>query len=98
MNRKVNANSRNPKIIGIWIVFMLLFITELMLYTWSRVQCVRFGYELSEVTERRAGLTLLQKNLKIEIASLKSPNRIAKIAKEHLKLTDPKPEQLIVIP
>jgi cell division protein FtsL len=40
----------------------------------------------------------LQNNLKIELARLKSPQRITKIARDHLGLVVPKPEQTIVMP
>ena len=80
------------------IILMGVFMIELLLYTWSRVQCVQFGYELSEANDKRTNLLLLQNNLKIEMAHLKSPQRISRIAKEQLGLTLPKPDQLIVIP
>ena len=98
MNIKIKKSTRNPKLVGIWFIFMVMFIIELLFYTWSRVQCVRFGYELSEVTDRQKQLILLQNNLKTEVAHLKSPNRIAKIAKDRLDLIMPKPNQMIVIP
>ncbi|MBW2219878.1 MAG: septum formation initiator family protein [Deltaproteobacteria bacterium] len=77
---------------------MALFILELLFYTWSRVQCVRLGYELSGATDKQKQLVLLQNNLKTEVARLKSPGRIAKIAKNRLDLIMPKPNQMIVIP
>ncbi len=40
----------------------------------------------------------MQDNLKIELARLKSPQRIAKIAREQLGLVTPTPKQTIVIP
>jgi len=40
----------------------------------------------------------LQKNLKIEIARLKSPKRITKIATQQLGLIMPKSEQVVIIP
>ena len=77
---------------------MAVFMAELLLYTWSRVQCVQFGYELSEAADRENHLLRLRNNLKIEVAHLKSPQRITKIARGQLGLTLPKPDQLIVIP
>jgi cell division protein FtsL len=41
---------------------------------------------------------MLQDNLKIELARLKSPRRIAKIAKEQLGLILPTNKQLMLIP
>ena len=98
MNRKIIKNFHNPKTMGVWIVFMLLFIMELLLNTWCRVQCVRYGYAISQATERQQNILLTQKNLQIEVAHLKTPQRIAKIATEQLGLTFPKPDQLVVIP
>ena len=86
------------KLTGIWIVFMTVFITELFLYTWCRVNCIGVGYEISKETQKQHELVALQTNLKIEMASLKSPERIAKIAKNQLGLVTPTQKQTIVIP
>lgn len=83
---------------GIWIILMLFFISELLLYTWCRVQCVGIGYEISKATERQKELAALQSNFKIELASLKSPARIAEIAINQLGLTMPTPKQTIMLP
>ena len=86
------------KITGIWIVFMTVFIAELFLYTWCRVNCIGVGYEISKETQKQHELVALQTNLKIELASLKSPERIAKIAKNQFGLVTPTQKQTIVIP
>jgi len=83
---------------GIWIVFMTVFIAELFLYTWSRVNCIGVGYDISKETQKQHELVALETNLKIELASLKSPERIAKIAKNQLGLVTPTQKQTIVIP
>jgi cell division protein FtsL len=84
-------------VMSLWIFAMCFFIIELLAYAWSRVQCVRIGYEISEHNDKQAELTAVQKNLKIELARLKSPKRIAKIARERLELKIPSPEQIISI-
>lgn len=93
-NRK---KTRPPGFTGIWVMLLLCFIAELFLYTWCRVQCIDVGYEIAKAASREKELETLNKNLKIELASLKSPARIAKIAKNKLGLTPPTPEQTIVI-
>ncbi|MDM8522020.1 cell division protein FtsL [Desulfococcaceae bacterium HSG8] len=85
------------KIIGIWILLMSVFIGQLLFYTWCRVQCVQAGYEISQETEKHRKLMLLQNNLKIELARLKSPDRIARIAEHQLGLKTPGPEQMIIL-
>jgi len=77
---------------------LLFLIAELFFYTWCRVQCVRTGYEISKENTEHRRLLMLQKNLKIEIARLKSPERIANIAKTQLGLVMPSARQTILIP
>ena len=95
MKRK---KKRNLKRIGLWGFLMVFFIAELLLYTWSRVQCTRLGYEITRATETQQQRLRLQNNLKIELARLKSPARIATYARERLGLQMPSPEQTIVLP
>ena len=98
MARKTRKKNGNVKITGIWIIFMAVFIVELFIYTWCRVNCIGVGYEISEETKKQHELMALQNNLKIELASLKSPERISKIAKNQLGLKAPTKSQMIVIP
>ena len=98
MVRKTRKKKGEAKITGIWIVFMAIFIAELFLYTWCRVHYIDVGYEISKETKKQHELIALQNNLKIELASLKSPERIAKIAKYQLGLKAPTKSQTIVIP
>lgn len=98
MVRKTRKKKANVKITGIWIIFMAVFFAELFLYTWSRVNFIGVGYEISNETRKQHELMALQNNLKIELASLRSPERIAKIAKNQLGLMAPTQNQTIVIP
>jgi len=98
MAKKTDKNTGKQKVMIVWIIFMALFIAEFLLYAWSRVQCVDAGYEISRATQHQQELTTLQNNLKIELASLKSPDRIEKIAKKDLGLITPTPKQMVIIP
>lgn len=86
------------KALGIWIVFLAIFISELLLYAWCRVQYIGVGYDILKASRCQQELVSLQNNLKVELASLKSPDRIATIAKKQLGLDMPKPHQMIIIP
>ena len=98
MQKKTKKNTRKLKVMGVWFIFMTIFILELFLYAWCRVQCIRGGYEISRAANQHRALITLQNNLKIELARLKSPERIAKIAQYRFGLTKPSPEQVIIIP
>ena len=91
-------NSKRLKITGLWIVMLSLFLGELFFYTWCRVNNVRLGYEVAQETKKKANLIAYQENLKIELARLKSPERIARIAREQLGLSMPRADQTVVLP
>jgi len=98
MARKAKKNTRSTRVVTVWFIIMAVFIAELLIYTWSRVQCIKAGYEISNENNKNRNLINLQNNLKVELASLKSPERLAKIAKNQLGLKTPTPEQMIIIP
>ena len=97
MKPKVRRRQRNAKVIVASLFLMFVFIAELLFYTWCRVQCVRTRYEITEQTAKIQQLLALQDNLKIELARLRSPQRIAKIAKNQFGLITPTLKQTIVI-
>ena len=92
------ASEPKTKLTGVWMLLMSIFIMELLFYTWCRVQNVNYGYEISKETQDQRQLTAYQNNLKIELARLKSPDRIAKIAKEQLGMMMPSTDRTIVLP
>lgn len=79
-------------------VLLSIFIIELFSYTWCRVQCVRIGYEITKEINNNQKIITLQNKLKIELASLKSPKRLAEIASRKLNLTRPTSKQIIILP
>ena len=96
--RKTLKSIHKLNIMVILFVFMTIFLGELLFFTWCRVQAIGTGYEISKETQRRQDLISFQNNLKVELARLRSPERIAKIAKNQLGLVTPTPEQMIIIP
>ena len=53
--------------------------------------------KINKATRKNIDLKAVKKNVQIELARLKSPERISRIAKERLSLTTPTPEQVIVV-
>ena len=77
---------------------MILFIAELLFSAWCREQSRKIESDIINQTHKSKRLAAMQDNLKIELARLKSPGRIAKIARERLGLITPKPNQMIILP
>lgn len=97
MAKKSGKASPKHNATGIWIILMACLIGELFFYTWCRVQYVHEGYEIADATKDYQSLLAHQNNLNIELARLKSPQRLTQIAQQQLHLTVPKPGQMIVI-
>lgn len=99
MNRRKTSKRRSgPRHLLLWTTLLVVFMAELLFYTWCRVQCTRLGYQITAADQTRQNLITLQSQLKIELAHLKSPERIETIARNRLGLTMPKPEQTVVLP
>ena len=96
--KRRKKKTRNPKLLVVSLVIMGVYIAELLFYTWCRVQSIQTRYEISELKVKQKQLVTHQDNLKIELARLKSPKRIAKIAKQQLGLSAPSNKQLVIIP
>lgn len=94
---QANAKRGNAyrKLTGIWIMVMIVFMGQLLTYTWCRVQNTRRGYEIMEVLAEQRRLLAVRETLKIELARLKSPARIVQIAREQLGLVSPGKQQTI---
>ena len=76
---------------------LLLLILSALFFVWSRIQVIQLGYEISSVLKEGRSLVEGNKQLRIEIATLKSYARIERIAVEQLNMSKPKPDQVIVI-
>jgi cell division protein FtsL len=78
-------------------VLFVLFMAELLVYSWCRVQYVQTGYELNEARQERRDLLAFRQELKVEEARLRSPERIRGLA-EKQGLVIPDPRQVVVLP
>jgi len=83
---------------GLWIVLMVLFFVEALFYAWCRVQCVNAGYGIDRETRRHQALLKERNTLRIELARLKSPERIETIARTRLGLVMPNAQQTMILP
>jgi hypothetical protein len=98
MAERKSDKTLKRKMLYVWASILLVFIVELFFYTWCGVQSVNLGYDISKIMGRQKELLKLQKNLTIELARLKSPQRITEMAQNRFGLIVPAPEQVITLP
>ena len=99
-NSTGNRRLRPPRsrMTGLWIVLMGLFFVEALFYAWCRVQCVNAGYGIDRETRQHQALLKEGNTLRIEMARLKSPERIETIARTRLGLVMPDAQQTVTLP
>lgn len=96
MIRRKGAMGHRP-MLGIWVALIVVFMAELLVYSWCRIQYVQTGFEITQARQERERLIGLQRELKIEEGRLRSPIRIREKA-EALGLVMPDPGQVVVLP
>ena len=69
-----------------------------LLLVWVRLQTVRTGYELSAARRLEHRLQQEQRELELEIATLTSPRRLERIARERLGMGPPTAGQIVSVP
>lgn len=81
---------------GIWVALIVLFMAQLLVYSWCRVQYVQTGFEIAEARQTKQRLIELHRKLNIEEAWLRSRERIEPIAEER-GLAAPDPSKMFVL-
>lgn len=94
---RVSERKEGDGLVSAVLFTIIILISAVLFYTWSRVQFVKIGYEIFNANSEMRRLDQENKELILEIATLKSPKRIERIAREELKLLPPKGEQIIIL-
>lgn len=95
--KPVKGAWRRHRLAIIFALFLWLVVTALG-YLWCRVQVVQMGYLLPEAHRIHSRLLNDNKKLHLELARLKAPERLERIAIEQLGLNHPNKDQVVVLP
>lgn len=77
--------------------FISLLLVASLFFVWSRVQVTSFEYDLSQMESTLREMQQETASLRLEAASLRSPERIERVARNELGLRLPSPEQVITV-
>lgn len=77
--------------VGAFLVGVLLF------SAWQHFELISHGYQLERLQRERAAEEEINRHLRLEIETLKSPRRIERIAIEKLHMVAPGPDEAMVI-
>jgi cell division protein FtsL len=91
------AREVNRNLIFVVLVVAMVFIGSSLFYVWSHHQIISLGYETSQASREEQAFLQENKQLRLELAALKAPSRIEKLAQQRLGLGTPQKEQLIIV-
>ena len=77
---------------------LLVVVAMALLLVWVRLQTVDTGYALSAARRLTHRLEQEQRELEMEIATLTSPLRLERVARERLGMGPPGPGQIVNVP
>ena len=88
--------SFRPKLSNL-VFILLVFMVIALIYVWFNIKITRLNYEIASEMSRRDALMEENGRLKLEKATLKSSERIEKIARTKINMTYPEKDQLVFI-
>jgi cell division protein FtsL len=75
----------------------ILFVAVLLFSGWQRVELRQHGYRLEQMEQERANQEDMNRHLRLEIETLKSPRRIEELATGQLHLVAPGTGAAVII-
>lgn len=102
--RMTNAKAKTSRFhvtrrqIVITLMMLVCFMGTGIGYVWSNFERTQIGYNLSQLQKEEMRLSEINQKLKLELATLKSPQNLEHLAIQKLGLGPPKPEQIILLP
>jgi len=72
--------SREMRQFGVALTCLFLLV---MTYTWQHFKAIEYGYKIEFMKNERNGLVELNRTLRLEEASLRSPDRIDRLARQY---------------
>lgn len=102
--RIINARNRGRRFhvtrrqVVITILMLICLMGTGIGYVWSNFERTQIGYDLSQLKREEMRLLEINRKLKLELATLKSPQNLEPLARHQLGLKTPKPEQIVKVP
>lgn len=93
-----NARTARRWRLVLTVFLALVLVGVVLVHVWLRLQVVQVGYVLSTSSKLQSRLEQENRELKIELATMTSPDRLESLARRRLGLRPPEKGQVIVLP
>ena len=91
VDRERHRDMWRSALVGGFLVVVLLF------SAWQHFELLRHGYRLEQMQRERAAEEEINRHLRLEIETLRSPSRIERLATGRLRMVAPQPDEAEVI-
>jgi cell division protein FtsL len=95
LSRRAKEKTRHPSLLLPALLFLL--IVSILGYVWTRIKVVQYGYEISSALRAREAAVSAHNERTIELATLRSARQVEKRAREELRMSPPRKDQLVII-
>lgn len=79
------------------VVLLAVAVAMAITYVWTRIQMIQLGYEVTRIRKEVSDLADQKNLLGAEVASLKSPDRLERIAREHFGMRLPMADEIVYL-
>jgi cell division protein FtsL len=93
--READVKSHRDYIVITVLASMFLF--GLFAYGWQHYQWIQYGYRIEEAQKKKEQLSEIGRQLRLERATLRNPQRIDSIARGELGMVVPAPGQVVTL-
>ncbi|MGA6827966.1 cell division protein FtsL [Nitrospira sp. NS4] len=76
---------------------VLMGLCLVFVFVWERVDMVRLGYHVERLKHEKVLLERERDELRVKVATLSSPDRIAKVATDKYGMSLPQPGQVVMV-
>ena len=95
VGRRVKERTEHPSLL--LPALLVLLIVSILGYVWTRVKVVEYGYEISAAMRAKEAAITAHNERTIELATLRSARQVEKRAREELRMSPPRKDQLVII-
>ena len=76
------------------IVVVLSITSAAIAEVWTHLRAIEYGYQIARARKAQTKLRERNRRLHIELALLKSPERVGRVARQEMGMRQPEPEQI----
>jgi len=79
------------------VALVVVAIALALSFVWTRVRVIQLGYEVTQMNKQVRDMGRRSNELEVEIAKLKSPDRLERLAREYFHMRLPQGDEIVFV-